>query len=534
VENEETATAEAERARKAEADTRAYARFLADHILAASRPEGLQRGVGHNVTLADALQKAEPRIAEVFRGRKILQALARHQIGVTWQYLGRVGPAEAQLRQAIALREQELGPDDADTLDSRNSLGLLLAYGGRPREAIDELEDVLARHQRAGRGDGRAGLACLNNLAEAYRISGKHTRALELLEPALPKWDTAFGTEHVEWQTLRNNLAMTYLAGGQHSKAVKLQEGVLEQVLEKARARQSPDHALTIRAMNNLATIYEFDGQFKKVLRLREQVWDKMKAAYGADHPETLVVMSSLARAYRRDGKLKLALPLLEESLRLLREKGLANHPGTFVVMCDLAMAHEADGKPSLAEPLYREAAEGMEKLDFQDEHAWRVVHFLSDFYDRSGHLGEAEAWRRKGLAAVEKWFGPDSVQYAGYLAHLGRTLLRQEKWTDAETVLRDSLAIREKKAPIRWWPFDSRSLLGGALLGQKKYAEAEPLLLQGYEGMKEHADANPPPGKLRLTEAVERLVQLFDATGRHDRAAEYRRELEEVKKQKP
>ncbi len=27
--------------------------------------------------------------------------------------------------------------------------------------------------------------------------------------------------------------------------------------------------------------------------------------------------------------------------------------------------------------------------------------------------------------------------------------------------------------------------MLGGALLGQKKYAEAEPLLLKGYEGMK-------------------------------------------------
>jgi len=28
--------------------------------------------------------------------------------------------------------------------------------------------------------------------------------------------------------------------------------------------------------------------------------------------------------------------------------------------------------------------------------------------------------------------------------------------------------------------------MLGGSLLGQKRYAEAEPLLLSGYEGMKQ------------------------------------------------
>src|SRR5262249_42656184 len=157
---------------------------------------------------------------------------------------------------------------------------------------------------------------------------------------------------------------------------------------------------------------------------------------------------------------LHLALPLFKESLKRLKEKGRANHPGTFLVMCNLALAYEAAGKPNLAAPLYRDAAEGMEKLRFQDERAWRVVHFLSDFYDRSRQFGEAETWRRKGLAVVKKQFGADSVQYAGYLGYLGQNLLRQEKWTDAETVLRESLAIRAKRTPNDWWLFTTQSLL--------------------------------------------------------------------------
>jgi tetratricopeptide (TPR) repeat protein len=286
--------------------------------------------------------------------------------------------------------------------------------------------------------------------------------------------------------------------------------------------------------MGNLARVYEALGQFGKALPLREQVFDNMKASYGADHPDTLEAMGSLALAYQRDGKLHLALPLFKESLKLLKEKGRANHPGTFLLMCNLALAYEAAGKPNLAAPLYRDAAEGMEKLRFQDQHAWRVVHFLSDFYDRSRQFGEAEAWRRKGLAVVKEQFGDDSVQYAGSLAYLGQNLLRQEKWTDAETVLRESLAIRAERTPNDWWLFTTQSLLGGALLGQKKYAEAETLLQQGYEGMKRREGTILASRKIHLTEAAERLVRLYDATDRHHQAAAYRRTLAEAKKQKP
>ena len=51
-----------------------------------------------------------------------------------------------------------------------------------------------------------------------------------------------------------------------------------------------------------------------------------------------------------------------------------------------------------------------------------------------------------------------------------------------AEPLLRESLAISAKQAPDAWFTFNTQALLGGALLGQKKYAEAEPLLLRGYE----------------------------------------------------
>jgi hypothetical protein len=100
--------------------------------------------------------------------------------------------------------------------------------------------------------------------------------------------------------------------------------------------------------------------------------------------------------------------------------------------------------------------------------------------------------------------------------------------------VLRECLALREMKAPDEWTTFNTKSMLGGALLGQKKYADAEPLLLAGHEGMKAQEAKIPPQGQVRIPEAIERLVQLYEATGKTEEAARWQNELEKRKPPPP
>ncbi len=80
---------------------------------------------------------------------------------------------------------------------------------------------------------------------------------------------------------------------------------------------------------------------------------------------------------------------------------------------------------------------------------------------------------------------------------------------------------------PEAWTTFNTKSLLGGALAGQKTYADAEPLLLAGYEGMKQREKTISPESKARLAEALERLVELHEATEKPDEAAKWCTELE-------
>jgi tetratricopeptide (TPR) repeat protein len=117
----------------------------------------------------------------------------------------------------------------------------------------------------------------------------------------------------------------------------------------------------------------------------------------------------------------------------------------------------------------------------------------------------------------------------AGALLYLVRLLLMQERFVEAERVARECLTMNEGMRPDDWATFHSRSLLGGSLLGQEKYAEAEPLLVSGYEGMQQREDKISEVSKPRLKEALQRLVQLYQRTGRPEKASELKATLSEV-----
>jgi hypothetical protein len=102
--------------------------------------------------------------------------------------------------------------------------------------------------------------------------------------------------------------------------------------------------------------------------------------------------------------------------------------------------------------------------------------------------------------------------------------LLDRRKYVAAEPVLRDCLAARKETLPD-WTTASARSMLGGALLEQGKYGDAEPLLRAGCEGLKKWAWKTPPAEKVRLPEAAGRLARLYAAIGYPEEAAKWRAE---------
>jgi len=59
-----------------------------------------------------------------------------------------------------------------------------------------------------------------------------------------------------------------------------------------------------------------------------------------------------------------------------------------------------------------------------------------------------------------------------------------QGKYSESELLAGDAMDVDRKNQPDDWQGFRAESLLSASLAGEKKYAEAEPLLQEGYPGM--------------------------------------------------
>ena len=62
--------------------------------------------------------------------------------------------------------------------------------------------------------------------------------------------------------------------------------------------------------------------------------------------------------------------------------------------------------------------------------------------------------------------------------------------------------------------------------MGQQKYAEAEPLLVEGYDGMKQREAFMDAGFKHWLTKAGDRLIRFYEVTNQPEKARAWREKV--------
>src|SRR5262249_47407651 len=150
--------------------------------------------------------------------------------------------------------------------------------------------------------------------------------------------------------------------------------------------------------------------------------------------------------------------------------------------------------KSELALPLAEHRlATYIEKPPLDDGQTLRALEGLVGLLRGTKRPEKALLHLREFIDRQRKRPGADGPQFAMVLAQSGLDLLKSQRYAEAEKLLRECLAIRMKKQPDDFRTFNARSHLGAALVGQQKYAEAESLLLAGYEGMKQREPAVEP-----------------------------------------
>jgi len=471
------------------------------------------------------------RILEEVRAAQSKLVGPNHPDALATQYeLALVYVDEGKLPQAIqlfqAVREEQvkqLGADHPMTLTTLSSLGDAYHRAGRLPQALELLEKVRNTQIEKLGVDHPETLTTTSHLASVYKDIGRMPQAIDLFQSALDGNVKQLGPEHPHTLLSLNNLATAYRESGKTSKAIEL----FEQVRVAMAKKFEPDDRRFLVMLNNLAGAYHDAGKVTQAIKLYEQVRDTQVKQLGADHPLVLTIMNNLAFAYEDAGRVLEAIDLLQHVCQVSAKKLDADHPSLLIALNNLGTAFDAAGKLDQALNQFRQAAAGMERLQFRHQYADRIVGSLIGTLERANRYAEAEEWRRKWLAVVKGPAGADTPAYATQLSGLGRNLVKQKKWTEAEGVLRHALLIRQKKEPDAWGTFNTQSLLGAAYLGQKKYGEAEPFLTGGFAGMKARRAKIAPAANVYLVEALQRLVEYYEATGKKDEAVRWRKELE-------
>ena len=457
-------------------------------------------------------------------GNRLELAASREGLAGALASQPRLADAETMQRQVLSAYNELLGPEDPRTTKALSNLAEILWNRGNVAEVEAICRKVLAINRKV-LGDAHPDVAeALNNLATVLLSEGKLVEAEPLQREAVALYRRVSGPDDLKLANALNNLGAVLKDEGRPAEAEAAYRETLA-IQQKVLDGEHPQIAITL---NNLANVLEPQGKFAEAEAVHRQALALKIKRLGEKHPQVADSLSNLANLLRRTGRWPESEELERKALAMRRELLGNDHPRVGISLENLSDLMLARTNLVEAEALQRDALAVYRKA-WGNEHpdvATSLIK-LARVLQAAGKPAEAETAANEALATQRKVLGAEHPDIAPSLERLAMLKREGGKLAEAEALVRESLCIREKKQAGHWRMFSTRVALGELLLQQKNYAEAEPLLLSGYGGMKEREATIPAESKLRLKTTLESLVQFYEATGRPNQAAEWKKTLE-------
>ena len=357
--------------------------------------------------------------------------------------LGRKGDnvaAERMLRDALETDRASLGERDETVLEEQEELATVLGNVGRYDEAETAFRNTI---------DGLAALWGEDSLHVAH--------ALNELSNMLDDKGDLRGSE----DALRRALSIRMKTVG-------------------------PDHHDTLVNQHNLLVVIELQGRFAEALPERIELIERQKRTQNA-HPRDLAASDSgLGRDYAHAARFEEAESALRESIAIHDKAVGAGSPVANPARTALASVLMFQGRYAEAEAMQRQAVQVLEahdpptslalaKLRADLSNILRVEHrdaealseaqradevfakvakagnpwyadalgILSRAELEAGHVTQAETAALKGVALARSTWHAEDFRLANVLFALARVRMAQEKFVEAESLLREALRVR-------------------------------------------------------------------------------------------
>jgi serine/threonine protein kinase/tetratricopeptide (TPR) repeat protein len=515
-----------------------------------------------------------------------------HNMGSLLNAQGKLAEAEPYYREALEGGRRVLGDEHPQTFEAINSMGSLLQNQGNLAEAEPYVREALEGSRRVLGDDDPITLQAINNMGAWLRNQGKPAEAEPYYREALEVRRRVLGDDHPDTLDSISNMAAWLSAQGKPAEA----EPYCRELLERQRRVLGDDHPDTLMSIYNVGFLLEAQGKRAEAEQYYREAAPILQRLSKVDDPRMVAVLENSARALRYLNRPSAALPEYEAALTLCQRLFSGDHPDVARNLSELGDLLRSLERPTDALPKY-EAALGMRQRLYPGDHrdvaksldqlarclclldrptdalpkyeaalAMRQRLYRGDHRDVATSLDQLarclclldrpDEALLKHEAALAMWKRlPDSDTYiADSLSSLGLLHLQQGKYAQAESIVLECLAIREKAlqpdSKGYWTLANARSLLGGALAGQgaaliesdapaaiARFSEAEALLVESGTWLIQNQNRiNPEFRRVRSREALERIVTLYEAwdtaapeSGKAEQAALWRAELEKL-----
>jgi tetratricopeptide (TPR) repeat protein/tRNA A-37 threonylcarbamoyl transferase component Bud32 len=414
----------------------------------------------------------------------------RHNHAMLHLSAGRLGEAESLARDVARTRLALLGPVDADTVASQHLLAAVLAANGKPAEAVHIHRSILGILRVISGPDHPHTLTCEHNLAEALGQAGEVSKAVRALKAVIKSRRSVCGPEHID--TLMSEGLRATLLG--HQRLFREADTSLRACVAAFEKKLGPDHQLTLTSRSNRSLILIQWGKLPEAEKEIRQVLARRLDVLGRENPDTIASQNAfamLASIRKTPAMLDEAEKICAAALPVAEKIGGDRHPMTFNMIANNVGVLLARNKYREALPLiWKASGRGLLKAELPQ------IFFSMRLAQLTKPPADPRIGWETGLLAA--WSQMEGGRHPA-----------------AEKEIRAFLGSKAFTADD-WQLHAAMSLLGDCLLRQKKYADAEPPLLAGHEGLTKTKGCPPE----RIAEARARLARLYTEWGKPDKAA--------------
>jgi serine/threonine-protein kinase len=424
------------------------------------------------VTLLDrGVQEAQSLNAE-----PEVQSELYETLGTLYQKLGKLDQANTLLNSSLQARKSLYGPDAAPVAEGLVALGLLRADQAQLPEAEKLVREGLAMSKRHLPPNHPTVAKVTAALGLVLEDRGSYDEAIKTLEEAI-RLQSAKGNATPEVAASLYELASAHFYAGHYDTS----ESLNERLLPMYRQIYGERHPRVADVLINLGAI-KFDlGHYPEAENYDRQALDIVQNWYGKDNPETAADLTILARALVREERFDEAIDLLQQSLAIKERVYGTVHPTVASTLNELGSA-----------------ALKQHKNDVAEQYFLRMVGIYRQVYGEHHYL------------------------FAVALSNIGSVYTSREDWPRAEKIYRQAIPIfTESQSANHINTGIARIKLGRTLLRQNRYAEAEPETRAGYDILVKQMDLKVT----WLVNARKDLAEEYDALKQPEQAAKFRAE---------